>query len=101
MGEWVKGVRLFPEEGYLVVWNEDSVNFYEHNPKVNFQDPNYKASSVLSTIPCAVYHDLTSKEDYVTDVLIFNQLKYIIVSTNYGNIKVFKWSPKDHTKKII
>jgi hypothetical protein len=48
------------------------------------------------TIPCAIYSDLTSKEDYVTDVIIFNQLKYICIATNFGNIKVFKWDPKKY-----
>jgi WD40 repeat protein len=53
------------------------------------------------TIPCAIYTDLTTKEDFVTDVIIFNQLKYICVATNFGNIKVFKWDSKKQTKKII
>ena len=53
------------------------------------------------TIPCAIYTDLTTKEDFVTDVIIFNQLKYICIATNFGNIKVFKWDSKKQTKKII
>ena len=92
MGQWVKGIRLFAEQGFFVAWNEESVNFYEYQAK---------SPAVLSTIPVVVYSDLTSKEDFVTDVLINSLLKYILVASNYGNIRVFKWNPKEKTKKII
>jgi WD40 repeat protein len=91
-------MRLFKEQGYFVAWNEETVNFYEFP---NGDASSKKLCSVLMTIPCAVYEDLTTKEDFVTDVLIFNELKYICIATNFGNIKVFKWDPKKRTKKII
>ena len=93
-------MRYFKESGFLVVWNGESVNFYEVDFKV--QTPTYKkACPVLMTIPCSVFEDLTSKEDFVTDVLLFDHLHYIVLSTNYGNIRVYKWDPKKRSKKYI
>lgn len=60
-----------------------------------------KQLPVLMTIPCAIFDDLTTKEDCVTDVLMFSQNNIFAVGTNYGNIKIFKWEPRKRSKKII
>lgn len=33
MEEWVKGIKVFKQEGFIVLWNEKSVNFYEYGGK--------------------------------------------------------------------
>lgn len=53
------------------------------------------------TLPCAIFTDLTSREDYITDLLLFNHLHYIVISTCYGNIRIYKWDSKNRTKKYI
>jgi hypothetical protein len=97
--QWMRGVRLLEKQGYFVAWNEESVNFYEFisKPELGFKS----TCTVLMTIPCAIFTDMTTKEDFVTDVLVFNSLHYIVVATNFGNIKVFKWDEVKRTKKVI
>lgn len=36
------------------------------------------------------YHSLTSKEDYITDLIISEEFKYFITSTVFGQIYVWK-----------
>lgn len=36
------------------------------------------------------YHSLTSKEDYITDLIISEEYKYFITSTVFGQIYVWK-----------
>jgi hypothetical protein len=68
---WMRGIRFFKEQGYFVAWNEESLNIYEYNSKK--RDLNFKKQlPVLMTIPCAIFDDLTTKEDFVTDVLMFS-----------------------------
>jgi WD40 repeat protein len=76
------------------------VNFYEVEFKL-IASPHKSSCPVLMTIPCSVFEDLTSKEDFVTDILLFDRLHYIVLATNFGNIRIFKWDRKKRTKNYI
>jgi WD40 repeat protein len=44
------------------------------------------------------YNQLTSKEDYITDMILSDEYKYFITSTQFGHIYVWKLSKKKGNK---
>jgi len=33
-------------------------------------------------------------DDFITDIILFDKLKYFAVATNHGSIIIHKWDPK-------
>jgi hypothetical protein len=89
--KWIKGIKLtkLDEAGnnILFIWNTHYMNFYDFKTDKT-------GSAAENTSSICEFQDLTSKEDYITDVLLCSVLNYFVVATHFGNIKVFKWERK-------
>ena len=79
------------KQGFFVAWNEYHLSFYNFKLK---GDP-------IDNTRCSVQFDMNSistKEDFITDLLIYNEMHYFVIATNYGNISVYKWDHRQGTK---
>lgn len=56
------------------------------------------AASVNTADP-TVLGGVTSKQDYITAVMLFPQFNYFVVGTQLGNLKVYKWDRHKKTKQ--
>jgi WD40 repeat protein len=74
MTSWIKGLKVDENEGMIFTWSQ---------VKTNFNDIN--TGKIVLT-----YQDLTSYEDYITDLILSEPFKYFITSTFFGNIYVWK-----------
>jgi hypothetical protein len=45
------------------------------------------------------YTELNIKENFITDLLVFNDYKVFITGTQYGNLIAWKWGGDD--KKLV
>ena len=70
-----------PELG-AVKKKQSTCNFYRFDPK---------ASPEKNTSNPIVCEDLTTLEDYITDMIMYKEMMYFAFSTFYGNINVYKW----------
>lgn len=91
MGQWVKGITLDLRQGFFVAWNEHHLNFY----KFKLGAPQSENTKCSVQFEC---DQISSKEDFITDLLIYNEMHYFVISTNYGNISVYKWDHRQGTK---
>lgn len=72
---WIKGLKVDEKSRNMIfVWNQEVTCF-----------------NTLDSGTCVGrYHKLTSKEDYITDLIISEEFKYFITSTIFGQIYVWK-----------
>lgn len=71
---WVKGLKVDELEGMIFIWSQETTyfNMLEDGSKI------------------AKYQNLSSYEDYITDLIISEEFKYFITSTMFGQIYVWK-----------
>ncbi|CAI2378793.1 unnamed protein product [Moneuplotes crassus] len=71
---WLKGLKVIEKEGMLFSWSQEYTCFNKlDNGEI-----------------VGKYHSLTSKENYITDLIISEEFKYFITSTVFGQIYVWK-----------
>ena len=68
--------------GFNVKKKQNQCNFYKFSTK---------KSALENTSSPVVCEDLTSMEDFITDLLVYNEMQYFVFSTFFGNINVYKW----------
>lgn len=71
---WLKGLKVDEHEGMIFLWSQEITCFNQLD-----------TGEVVGK-----YHSLTSKEDYITDLIISEEFKYFITSTVFGLIYVWK-----------
>ena len=71
MTEWVKGLKVDVKHNLICAWDQQTVCFYALNSDNRLQqgDVIYK------------YDELTSKENFITDILLFMDHKYFVTAT--------------------
>lgn len=75
---WLKGLKIDEKGGMMFFWSQETTCFNK-----------------LDTGDCiGKYHSLTSKEDFITDLIISEEFKYFITSTVFGQIYVWKLNVK-------
>lgn len=89
MDEWVKGLKIDVANNLIVAWDQESVCFYQ---LTDFLET--KQGTLLRR-----YTELNIKENFVTDLLVFNDYKVFITGTQYGNLIAWKWGGED--KKLV
>lgn len=92
MNLWIKGLQICERENFIITWSqlETCFNTLEDGKLL------YK------------YKQLTSYEDFITDLIISETFNYFITSTQFGHIIVFKLDAKrkpihyfnGHTKTV-
>ena len=121
MGNWVQGSSLDLRQGYFVCWN--NFKFGKNDKRsANIEDLDKNSGSVMATKKrktnqCnfyefkttrsaqentsnpAICEELTTLEDYITDMIIYSEMAYFVFSTFYGNINVYKWMDFKQSKK--
>ncbi|CAI2378645.1 unnamed protein product [Moneuplotes crassus] len=71
---WLKGLKVVENEGMIFSWSQEVTCF----------------NRLDNADIVGKYHSLTSKEDYITDLIISEEFKYFITSTVFGQIYVWK-----------
>ena len=71
---WLKGLKVEEKEGMIFSWSQEVTCFNKLD-----------TGEIVGK-----YHSLTSKEDYITDLIISEEFKYFITSTVFGQIYVWK-----------
>jgi WD40 repeat protein len=71
---WLKGLKVDEKEGMIFLWSQEVTCFNQLD-----------TGEIVGK-----YHSLTSKEDYITDLIISEEFKYFITSTVFGLIYVWK-----------
>jgi len=60
-----------------------------------FYDFQTSASPWQNIEPVCHFNDLgLSPDDFITDIVLIDKLKYFAVATNHGSIIIHKWDPK-------
>lgn len=79
---WVKGLKVDEKEGIIFTWSQLKTCFNDiSSGKLLFK-----------------YKSLTTYEDYITDLILSDEFRYFITSTQFGHILVWKLS---HHRKLI
>ena len=71
MDEWVKGLKIDSETNYIIAWTSSTVCFFKLSR--NGHEPQGKV--------LLKYDELTPKEDFITDILIYLEIKCFVTAT--------------------
>jgi len=78
---WIKGLKVNEKQNIIFTWSQLKACFNDMDGKILFR-----------------YKQLTTYEDYITDLLVSDKYKYFVTSTFSGSVIVWKLQKK---KEII
>lgn len=89
MTEWVKGLKVDTLNSLIMAWDQQSVCFYHLSDKYEIKQGQMVAR----------HTELTIKENFITDMLLFNDYKVYVTGTQYGHLIAWKWGG-DNKKQV-
>lgn len=71
-----------PTKKLLVQWSKKNIYFY--NFKVNRR-------AYLNANDVRIYKNITTTEDFITSIVLFDSLNYFVMGKHFGDMVVYKY----------